>query len=166
MRESQTQARVSLCAAYSAPYANSVGALTGLDGEVTIADGQAWVTRNMGDRPVTSRPFCADGDRATLLSVGHMSGSIRFALAASADIHAPERAIHDASENYKCFSLNGPIVFTITGSTNSYKVLVITCECAYATADVDSLRLEITSATHVMDVDFYAEGQAGVLTHH
>ena len=90
----------SLCAAYSAPYANSVGALTGLDGEVTIADGQAWVTRNMGDRPVTSRPFCADGDRATLLSVGHMSGSIRFALAASADIHAPERAIHDASENF------------------------------------------------------------------
>ncbi len=99
MSESQTHASVFLCAAYSAPYANSVGALADLDGEVTIADGQVWVTPNVGDKPVTSRPLCADGDRAILLSVGHMSSSIRFALAASADIHAPERAIHDASEN-------------------------------------------------------------------
>jgi hypothetical protein len=84
MSESQTHASVFLCAAYSAPYANSVGALADLDGEVTIADGQVWVTPNVGDKPVTSRPLCADGDRAILLSVGHMSSSIRFALAASA----------------------------------------------------------------------------------
>ena len=166
MREGHTEARVSLCSANIAPHAFAIGALAGLEGEVTIANGQVWVTRVVNGKPATTGPSCIEGDNATLLSVGHISRSVQFPLVATADAHALENAIHIATENCNWLDANGPFVFEIKGTAITVKTHIITGECAYAVADADPLSLEIVSPTQVSVVGIYAQGQAGVLTHH
>ena len=86
--------------------------------------------------------------------------------ASQADANALENAIHIATENCNWLDANGPFVFEIKGTAITVKAHIITGECAYAVADADPLSLEIVSPTQVSVVGIYAQGQAGVLTHH
>jgi acetolactate decarboxylase len=67
MREGRTGARISLDAAARSSRTVAVGALAGLDGEIAIVDGEAWVARDVGGRIVTEIALDS-GLAATLLA--------------------------------------------------------------------------------------------------
>jgi hypothetical protein len=164
MREGLTEPRIELAAVASAG-TFGVGAMAGLDGEVTIDDGRVLVTRVAPAGPVTTGPAPCPAGHATLLTVGRPSRwhdrELRGSLAGS----ALEDAIRDFAAS-RSIRTDAPFLFTIETTAATASMHVIAGACPHANPDAEVFRVALKPGTPTRVVGVYAEGRAGELTHH
>lgn len=168
MREGSTQARTSL-RDWADPHTVAVGAIVGLDGEITVVDGRVWVSRVRDGVVVTSGPAVAPEDQATLLTAMRVARwrSVRL------DAGAAGRELEDLIEQGAArqgIDTSLPFPFVIEGQAASFDMHVINGFCPHsgieAAADREPWRLTLSEATPATIVGFFAKDSEGVLTHH
>lgn len=169
MREGHTEARIALVDLTCEPHAFAVGAMAGLDGEVTVIDGEVWITRVAKGRPVTFGPHAAPADRATLLVSSHVSAWRSMTLPAAAAGEALEAMIeHSARENG--LDTSRPFPFQIEGELSALDLHVINGYCPHSGGDASDANkpwtFTTTARTPAKIVGFFAKNSEGVMTHH
>lgn len=158
LREGRSEPRVQLTEA-TAPTTIGVGALSGLQGEVTILDGQTLVAR--GDRVTVAQPE----DQATLLVTADVTRWQRIPLGDIADLDGLEAAIA-ATLTERGSDPTGPWPLRVRGEANHLALHVIAGACPIAHPDGPAPWRWTGSGTPVELIGFYAEGAHGRLTHH
>lgn len=168
MRDGHTEARTSIADHAAIPHAYAVGAVQGLDGEITVVDGEAWVSRVRDGAVVTTGPGIVPQDRATLLAVAHVPEwrDIRLVPGQGADIEGTiARAARDQG-----LDLSRPFPFLIEGTAVSGDIHVINGFCPRSgketTPGNEPWRLRLSAPTRVIIVGFFASDSEGVMTHH
>jgi acetolactate decarboxylase len=167
LREGQVEGRVALAdVARKGVYA--VGALEDLEGEVTIADGELWITEGDTDAPVTSRPSETDA-RATLLFAAEVAEWHRVELTEAVE---PDDLDAFLAAQARALGLDTarPFPFVVEGGLRDLRLHVIAGECpmrARMTGEEltsPPFELETASAQGRL-VGIYAEDAAGVVSH-
>jgi alpha-acetolactate decarboxylase len=164
MRDGHTEARVEL-SPLARPGTFAVGAATGLDGEVTIDDGDIWITRYADERISTTGPDIASTDAATLLTIARpisWSGTWRLGAAKGREFEA---AIRDAARS-DGLRAGDPFLFTIDGHADGMAVHIVAGRCPHAHPEAEAARLTLPAGAPVRIVGIFAEDRAGELTHH
>lgn len=168
MREGSTEARTAL-RDWAEPHAVAVGAIEGLDGEITVVDGGVWVSRVRHGGVVTSGPAVAAEDQATLLTAMRVARWRSFRLDEGATGPELEGLIERAAAQ-QGIDTSRPFPFVIQGEAASLDMHVINGFCplsgAEAAADREPWRLALAEATPATIVGFFARDSEGVLTHH
>lgn len=72
LAEGQSEARVEVGAVARSPYALGLGAVAGLEGEITVLDGIVWVTRAAADGGLETERGSGAGVQATLLALARV----------------------------------------------------------------------------------------------
>jgi acetolactate decarboxylase len=169
MLDSETEARVGLADA-SGPGVIAIGALAGLEGEVTILDGEIWVARPIGDDVQMSGPSASLGDQATLLTLATVQrwNRVELALERAASGTALEEQVEQTAHDHG-IDTTRPFPFVIDGVVERLDIHVINGYCLHAsepsTVDVEPWRWSIVEPVSARIVGFYAADAAGVLTH-
>lgn len=169
MRGGQTDARIGLAAV--GDDAIAVGALTGLEGEITILDGAVWVARPDGKDINVSGPIASPDDQATLLTLANVRQWDRVELEMNGTATGSEldRLIERTAREHG-IDASRPFPFVIEGVAAQVDIHVINGYCLHAPqpmeADMKPWRWSIEAPTAVRIVGFYAADSAGVLTHH
>jgi len=169
MRGGQTEPRISLAEIVSQPHAVAVGALEGLGGEITIVDGDVWVSRVVdGDLQVTGPEPIAD-DQATLLTLTHVAKWKSITIETAVEGSELESLIEETARE-QGVDTTKPFPFVIEGTMTDVRLHVINGYCPIATdpATMDAEPWHWSSEESVggMIVGFYAPDSAGVMTHH
>ena len=165
LRDGRTEGRVEL-ADVLGPHTVAVGALEGLAAEVTVVDGTAHLAEVVdagsadGVRVRAARP----GDRATMLVAADVAAWSEHSLGpvnGLANLEAEIRAIAST------LSLGAePFPFRVDGTASHLALHVLDHSCPIARPDgPQPWRFEGGGETVTL-VGFYAEGSAGILTHH
>ena len=170
MREGQTEARVRLVDAVGAPHTYAVGALEGLTGEVTIVDGDVWVSRvaEGGELQVTGPKPLAE-DSATLLTLGHVPHWHQTTIERSVS-GAELESLIERFAKAKGVDTDKPFPFRIEGQLTDVELHVINGYCPIATDPATEnkkpwrqINSEPVSANVI---GFYAPNAVAVMTHH
>ncbi len=168
MREGSTQARTSL-RDWAEPHTIAVGAIEGLDGEITVVDGGVWVSRVRDGGIATSGPAVAAEDQATLLTAMRVARWRSVRLDEGATGPELEDLIERAAKKQGIDTAR-PFPFVIEGRAAALDMHVINGLCphsgAEAAADREPWRLTLSEATPATIVGFFARHSEGVLTHH
>ncbi|MCA9244785.1 MAG: acetolactate decarboxylase [Phycisphaerales bacterium] len=167
LRDGATQARVKLADASRTPHAYGVGALANLEGEVTILNGDVWVARKAGADLRMTGPAVVASDQATLLTLTSVDNWTDVALPAhlsGLDLEAEIERI--AQQNG--VDTSKPFPFLIEGEITKLEAHVIAggCPMSGAADNPEPWRLSIDAPTKGTLVGFFANDQAGVMTHH
>lgn len=168
MREGSTEARVALrdCAG---PHAIAVGAIEGLDGEITMVDGETWVSRVRDGDVVTSGPAVEIGEHATLLATSQVHAWRSITLDSPGTSTELEAMIERAAEQHG-IDTSRPFPFVIDGTVTALDMHVINGFCPRGggpgAAGREPRRIAMIEATPVTIVGFYARDSQGVFTHH
>ncbi len=166
---SQAHAKITLSEAMERPHAYAVGALAGLSGEVTIIDGQAWLSRPSGQGLDTDGPTSKTEGEAAFLTVAYVDrwqeASMHGALA-GADL---ERFIADQGRGFG-IDVDRPFPFVIEGELSDLQAHVINGICPMKpgvrlTADLQPWRYQLERPVRATIVGFYAPDSVGKLTH-
>ncbi|MBT8486283.1 MAG: hypothetical protein HKO59_14885 [Phycisphaerales bacterium] len=169
LRDGHTEARLRLTDAVGRPHAVGVGALEGLEGEITILDGRVWVARVDGDELRVTGPGPVVGDHATLLTLAHVPAWQAITLEASAYGAGLETLIRDAAGTHG-LDVTRPFPFLIEGASIGVDLHVINGFCPVAadpaTVGVEPWRRSDLHAEDVVIVGFFAPAAAGSMTHH
>jgi acetolactate decarboxylase len=169
MREGRTELRIALADAVAAPHAIAVGAIEGLAGEVTIVDGEVWVSRVEDGSLRPSGPVPGPGDRATLLTLAHVGAWRAVPIQSSATEGEFEAFVEHAARS-RGVDTTRPFPFLIEGTLTDIEMHVINGVCPHATdpetVDAQPWRWSGSQATDVLIVGFYAPNAVGVMTHH
>jgi acetolactate decarboxylase len=169
MREGHTEPRAALTEFVAAPHAFAVGAMAGLDGEVTILDGQVWITRVFAGRPVPSGPHATPDDKATLLIGAHVPAWRSISLPAAAGGGELEALIAQQAREHG-LDASKPFPFRIEGVLSALDMHVINGFCPHSGGEAEAARQPWTfagaPATRATIVGFYAAGSEGEMTHH
>jgi hypothetical protein len=161
-----TQPRVALSDVVSKPGAIAVGALAGLGGEITIIYGDVWVARSMAGDAVVTGPAVHRGDRATLLTVAHVSRWVDVPLPNGASSDELDAVIANAARSAGVDTTK-PFPFIIEGNLLHVEAHVIAGSCPIANPNGEQpWRLSRPASAPGLLVGFYAEGAEGVMTHH
>lgn len=164
MTNGQTKGRIALMDVSATPGAVGVGALAGLEGEVTFVDGEVWVARSSGNKIKVSGPESHPDDAATLLAVAYVDMWVTVPLGGSSESSIPDRIRASAAE--AGVDTNKPFVFVIEGKVKELDAHVIAGSCPMANPDVESpARFSINRSANARLVGVYAEGSEGDLTH-
>ncbi len=169
MREGQTQPRIALSDATSKPGAIAVGAIEGLNGEVTIVDSEVFVARPDGTGISMSGPAPQPAGSATLLTLSHVDEwqDIRIPQSASgADLDTMIARLAAA----KGLDTSKPFPIQIVGRVDSINIHVVNGYCPHG-VDLGSQtaqpwHFDSSSPTQVRIVGFFAPNAGGVMTHH
>lgn len=164
MREGQTEPRAALVM-YESPNLFGVGAMSGLDGEVTIDDGSVWVSRVEDDGLATTGPEAERGAFATLLTVGFAKDWEQSTLATPSDGAAIEQAIA-ALASVAELPADGPLLVAIDGHATQVGVHVVAGACPHARPDAEAWRTTLAGGTPIRVVGVFATDREGELTHH
>jgi alpha-acetolactate decarboxylase len=170
MRDGQTEARVGLVDV-SSQGVIAVGALAGLEGEVTILDGKVWVARPDGDGVQISGPSASPSDQATLLTVASVArwDRVELTMEKSATGAKLEALIEQTARDHGVDTTR-PFPFVIDGVAERLEIHVINGFCPHATnptsIDPEPWRWSTDEPRSARIVGFYAADAAGVLTHH
>lgn len=162
MREGRDQGRVAITG-LATPSAIGVGALAGLAGEVTIADGRALVARRDGDAVATRE--AEPDDRATLLLVAEVRAWQTVELLDVADYATLERQI-GAALRAAGVDPRTPTPVRIVGDASELQMHVIAGACPIANPSGPSPWRYRGPADDATLVGFYVEDAVGRLTHH
>lgn len=162
LREGRSHGRVEVS---SVTHADSVGvgALAGLEGEVTILDGRALVSRVEAEG-ITVRE-ARPGEQAALLVAARVGEWREFQLPDSGDYDSLESHLR-AKLVEAGFELDVPTPVRITGAAERLSLHVIAGACPIANPEGPAPWRFDGPADEVTLVGFYAEGAAGRLTHH
>ena len=168
MHEGMTGPRVAL-GSQAGRHAVALGALEGLDGEITIMNGDVWISRVRDGDVVTSGPAVPSEPQATLLVVSHVPTWRTIAFDAPAGGAELEAAINRAAME-QGIDTSMPFPFIIDGVATSLDMHVINGFCPHGSGEVtvgrEPLRIMLAEPTPVSIIGFYAEGAQGILTHH
>jgi hypothetical protein len=146
----------------------AVGAVEGLDGEITALDGAVWVSRVRAGVPATSGPEPAAGDRATLLIAARVPSWRSIPLEAAAGGRDLEAMIEQAAARAG-IDTAAPFPFVIEGRAASLDMHIINGFCPHGgepDPGSEPWRFVTSDATDVTIVGFFARDAAGELTHH
>ena len=169
MREGHTESRIPLADAIARPHAVGVGALEGLAGEITIVDGDVWVSRVTETGLRVTGPDPIDGDRATLLTLAHVPRWQAVTIDKVAEGRDLESLIERTAHAHG-IDTTKPFPFMIEGNTNAIEIHVINGYCPVATdpatVDAEPWRWSSSGPLDVVIVGFFAPDMAGVMTHH
>jgi hypothetical protein len=163
LREGRSEGRVDLARA-SLPGALGVGALAGLAGEVTVLDGRVLVAIPTGSDGLEVRGAAHD-ERAALLILAQVERWAEVPLPDCASYEALEDAIA-SSLIARGHDLATPIPVRVRGLAERYSLHVVAGACPIARPDGPPPRRREGVDARVELAGFFAEGAAGVLTHH
>jgi len=159
-----TQSRISLAQISTKPHAFAVGAITDLEGEITIIDGQILVATTRNGLTVTSRASNKT-DSATLLTLSYVENWVKDTIPAKMDF---EKAVEEVARR-NGINTDEPFPFYVYANTTSYDIHVINGFCPVATPDLSTedqpWRLH-GEKTSMLVIGFFAKNQEGVMTHH
>ncbi|MBT7640275.1 MAG: hypothetical protein HN598_07300 [Planctomycetes bacterium] len=165
LRMGNTQSRISFAEMRQQPHAIGVGALTGLEGEITVFDGQIFVaTTPDGIRASTTSADTNPGS-ATLMTLAHVKTWHQDPLPDSPSL---EQSIEEVARSHG-IDTDKPFPFFIEGVASSYQIHVINGYCPVATPDLapeDQPWRQHGASTALRVVGFFARDQHGVMTHH
>ena len=170
MREGKTEARVRLVDVVAKPHAYAVGALEGLAGEVTIVNGEVWISRVSPDGELTvTGPEPVEDDSATLLTVGYVPKWHQTTIETAVTGLEFEALIEEFAES-KGLDRTRPFPFRLEGQLAKIDLHVINGYCPIATdASVQEKKpwrwLNSDPVTANI-VGFYAPNAVAVMTHH
>jgi acetolactate decarboxylase len=164
LRMGNTQSRISLREVIARPHAFAVGALTDLEGEITIVDGEIIVAKTSDGKTATSS-LGGQNESATLLTLSYVDEWVKDVLPPHVDF---EKAIElVASKNG--IDTNKPFPFYILATTKAFEMHVINGFCPVASPDLPEedqpWRLHGGKST-MRIVGFFAKDQEGTMTHH
>ena len=139
MREGHTESRIRLADAVAQPHAVAVGALEGLAGEITIVDGDVWVSRAADAGLRVTGPDPIDGDQATLLTLAHVAKWQSVTIETAVEGYELESLIEQMARA-RGIDTARPFPFVIEGELASVDLHVINGYCPIATdpATVDA----------------------------
>lgn len=168
LRDGQTEARVALVDVISGQNNFiAVGAIAGLEGEITIVGEDVWVTRVSEGAPETSGPDVVDEDKATLLT------AITVPAWSTEESHTAQeslRAFIESLAHDNGLDLHSPFPFIIDADSADLSLHVINGRCPMSGAPkspgTEPWRWSGDNVTDVRIVGVYARGQGGVMTHH
>jgi len=167
MRGGSTEARASL-REWEGPDTIAIGAATGLDGEITMIDGQAWVSRVRGGEVITSGPEINPADQATLLVASRVREWSSTRLSTPLAGTHLEAAIALAASDHG-IDTSKPFPFVIDGAATALEMHVVNGFCPHVgepDPGSEPSRFTLNEPTPVLIVGFYAKDAHGVLTHH
>ena len=168
MRDGQTEGRVLLSEVAEGPGAIAVGALEGLGGEVTIVEGEAWVSRVVDGELVVTGPEVVGDDRAALLTRADVKAWHGPAIFQSeAEGSSLELLIRIGAEQ-RGLDVTRPIPFVIEGEVVAMDLHVVNGLCPVVHGDeaAKPWRLSIDEPMEARVVGFFAPDAVGVMTHH
>ena len=167
LREGQTQGRVELAEAV-APGTWGLGAVEGLGGEVLVEDGVVWLSRAVSPEAVGPAEHPGPGEQATLLALSRVEAWGESELPAVSDLGALEEEVRSAAVA-QGLDTDQPFLFVVEGMTAALELHVLNGACPFASPPPAPEQMPYRAAldsTPVLLVGVYAEGSAGVLTHH
>lgn len=160
---------VTLSEAMKEPHAYGVGALPGLEGEITLLDGNAYIARSHTGGIRVDGPETRPTDSAAMLTVAHVDKWNVFKTNKSLDQQGLEKFIA------KCARLDGldaykPFPFVLQGEVTDLATHVLNGACpmragAKLTADEQPWRYQSDRPMQAKIVGFYAADAVGTLTH-
>lgn len=165
----QAHPRVTLSKAMERPHAYAVGAMAGLDGEVTIVDGQAWLSRPSGQGLDTEGPTSTTAGKAAYLTVAYVDRWKEASMQRAFAGEELERFIADQGRHHG-IDVERPFPFVIEGELSDLQAHVINGICPMKpgvrlTADVQPWRYQLERPVRATIVGFYAPDSVGKLTH-
>lgn len=169
MREGKSEPRVDLAEAVAGPHGFAVGAAAGLHGEVTIRDGEVWVTRVVAGRPEAAGPRPRIGDRATLLTIAHVRAWSESVLSGAVEGSALEAMIERRARE-RGIDTSKPFPFRVEGGVASLDMHVVNGFCPHGGGELSEAnqpwRFAGAPPARTSIVGFFASGAEGVMTHH
>ncbi|HPF39780.1 MAG TPA: acetolactate decarboxylase [Phycisphaerae bacterium] len=151
------------------PNAIGVGALAGLEGEITIRDGRAWIARPEQGQLHVDGPMTASDDRAALMTVAYVDSWREIPIDRDLAGEDLEMFIR------QCAASNGidtsrPFPFMLDGRVSDLEIHVINGECPMRpggrlTADQAPWRWTADHAPNAQVVGFFASDSVGRMTH-
>ncbi|MHC5001600.1 MAG: acetolactate decarboxylase [Planctomycetota bacterium] len=169
VRDGRTEPRIRVADAVSGPGTVAVGALAGLDGEITIVDGDVWVARVDGDDLHITGPAPNGTDQATLLTLADVTDWRSVVIDRAAAGSALETVIEQAARGQGIDTAR-PFAFVIDGRLDGLDVHVINGFCPAGTVraegSADPWRWTSATPLDATVVGFFAPDAAGVMTHH
>ena len=165
LRLGHTESRITFEEVLKRPNAIAVGALTGLEGEVTIFDGNVFVATTTDGVNSTTRQNQTKNGSATLLTLAYVSRWVEESMPAAMSL---EDAIVETAKSHG-IDTEKPFPFSIVGIAKRYELHVINGFCPIATPSLppeDQPWRQHGETTPLRVVGFYARGQEGVMTHH
>lgn len=167
MREGDVEPRTPL-AHWDEPGVLGVGALAGLEGEVTILDGQVWASRPNAGHLITTGPDPESTDRATLLTVARVPAWRSITLTEPASGRALEDLIERAAADAG-LDPSQPFPFIVEAPSAAMDLHVINGFCPHGSEpppERTPWRPTTDEPMPATIVGFFAQGQGGVMTHH
>jgi alpha-acetolactate decarboxylase len=168
LRDGNTEARVALSDAGITAETYGVGALAGLQGEITIDAGDVTVSRSTGADAVTTTKGISDDDAASMLFLGTVSGWHNI------DITEPVSSLEVDGLLGTAFAgrgtNHGPTPFRIEGTFSDIKLHVIGGQCPIRARmhgepmTSPAFELDIPQASATV-IGIYADDAAGDVTH-
>ena len=169
MREGHTQSRISIDEAVAKPHTFAVGALEGLNCEITVIDGDVWIARVAEDGLGVTGPAPDSRDKATLLTIARVETWDSLLVQNRIEGQELETFIEQAA-HMRGIDTDQPFVFKIEEQLSNIELHVINGYCPIATdpstIDAQPGRYSSTEPVHAVIVGFYARDKAGVMTHH
>jgi alpha-acetolactate decarboxylase len=151
------------------PHAYGVGALAGLEGEITIVDGEALVCRPAGAGLHVDGPSATPGDHAAMLTVAHVEQWRETSIPRSLASQELEDFIADAGRRER-IDVGKPFPFVIDAKLSDLQAHVINGMCpmkpgAQLSAETQPWRYQLEEPIDATIVGFYAPDSVGKLTH-
>lgn len=170
LREGDSRPRVALREVVG-PRTIAIGALAGLEGEITVLDGRAWVARPAGSALTVSGPAPDPEDYAALLTAAEVPAWTEETFGTtSASGRDPDQAIEFGARG-SGLDTTKPFPFTVTGDFTTLDIHVINGACIIANPDLPPEHQPWRWSAggvpvRATIVGFYAPDAAGVMTHH
>ncbi|MCP3135753.1 acetolactate decarboxylase [Pyxidicoccus xibeiensis] len=169
MHEGRTGPVVEVARATESPDSVAVGALAGLTGEVTVLDGEAWLSYAEADGMARTVRTKTPSDSATLLVMGRLPNAQWVTLEEDVPLTALADRI-SALAQARGVDVTRPFPFTVEGTLRELAWHVVdgsklregASHQEHMTAGVQSRK---DSATGVL-VGFYSTQHHGIFTHH
>ena len=162
MREGMTQPRAAI-GDYIASGWYAVGALAGLEGEILVDDGTAWIAQGSA---TNVQP--ALWQQATLLTAARVAAWRETSLPQAVDLSGLEDAIGTLVPGSLTAGAE-PVPFVVQGEASALDMHVVRGACPHGDPDGPAPDRWSAAADHrvpVRLVGFFAPGREGVMTHH
>ena len=166
LAQGQIEARIAMADAIT-PNSVGIGALAGLEGELTMLDGVIHAARVTTDYGLSSTALSGEqsSDSATLLAICEVAEWERILLDEVSSLAALEKIV--ASElSSRGFDLSQPVPFKVDATFSEISIHVLNHSCPIANPDgPEPWRGEFRAKNGHL-VGIYAVGFGGKLTHH
>jgi acetolactate decarboxylase len=170
LREGRSEPRIGVARVAADHHAVAVGALAGLAGEITIFDGQTWVTRKAAGGVESSGPAADASDQATLLTVASVESWITIDLPGAVPPDRLEGVVESCARE-RGLDTSKPFPFVVEGTLTGLDAHVIAGYCPESNPPPDRQPWRPAlpappAPTRATLVGFFAPNQEGVMTHH